>query len=599
MLEWRIRMKQLLELLHDKMEEVFEQAGYDKKYAMVSVSNRPDLCQYQCNGAMAAAKEYKKAPIQIASDVVEKLKDDLLFAKTEAAAPGFINLTVSSRVLAEQAKAMMTEEKFGLEPLAKPKTVIIDYGGPNVAKPLHVGHLRSAIIGESIKRIVRYRGDKIIGDIHLGDWGLQIGLIITELKKRQPELPYFDEAYEGEYPEEAPFTMSDLEEIYPYASAYSKEHEEYLTEAQQATAKLQEGNLGYRALWKHILQISVADLKKNYDRMQVEFDLWKKESDVQSYIPALVEQLKADGLAYESQGALVVDVTEESDKKELPPCIIVKTNGATLYSTTDLATIVEREKLYAPDELIYLADKRQSMHFTQVFRVAKKAGLTPQDTKMEFIGFGTMNGKDGKPFKTRDGGVLRLQTLQEDVSAQVYNKIKENRDYEEEEAKEIAEKVGLAAIKYGDLSNQASKDYIFDMERFTSFEGNTGPYILYTIVRMKSLLAKYANEGGAVEAKGNPDLLLAPENDSETSLYLTLAGFVDVIEAAYEEKAPHKICQFIYELSESFNRFYHENKILGNEDEEKKASYIQLLVLVRNVLEQCITLLGFSAPERM
>lgn len=592
-------MKQLLELLHDKMEEVFEQAGYDKKYAMVSVSNRPDLCQYQCNGAMAAAKEYKKAPIQIASDVVEKLKDDLLFAKTEAAAPGFINLTVSSRVLAEQAKAMMTEEKFGLEPLAKPKTVIIDYGGPNVAKPLHVGHLRSAIIGESIKRIVRYRGDKIIGDIHLGDWGLQIGLIITELKKRQPELPYFDEAYEGEYPEEAPFTMSDLEEIYPYASAYSKEHEEYLTEAQQATAKLQEGNLGYRALWKHILQISVADLKKNYDRMQVEFDLWKKESDVQSYIPALVEQLKADGLAYESQGALVVDVTEESDKKELPPCIIVKTNGATLYSTTDLATIVEREKLYAPDELIYLADKRQSMHFTQVFRVAKKAGLTPQDTKMEFIGFGTMNGKDGKPFKTRDGGVLRLQTLQEDVSAQVYNKIKENRDYEEEEAKEIAEKVGLAAIKYGDLSNQASKDYIFDMERFTSFEGNTGPYILYTIVRMKSLLAKYANEGGAVEAKGNPDLLLAPENDSETSLYLTLAGFVDVIEAAYEEKAPHKICQFIYELSESFNRFYHENKILGNEDEEKKASYIQLLVLVRNVLEQCITLLGFSAPERM
>lgn len=592
-------MKQLLDLLKDRMEEAFGQAGYDKKYAMVSVSNRPDLCQYQCNGAMAAAKEYKKAPIQIASDVVEKLKDNYTFKKTEAVAPGFINLTVSGEVLAEQAKAMMTEEKFGLEPLTEPKTVIIDYGGPNVAKPLHVGHLRSAIIGESIKRIVRFRGDKIIGDIHLGDWGLQIGLIITELKKRQPELPYFDEAFEGEYPEEAPFTMSDLEEIYPYASAYSKEHEEYLTEAQQATAKLQEGNRGYRALWNHILQISVADLKKNYDRMQVEFDLWKKESDVQSYIPALVEQLKADGLAYESQGALVVDVTEESDKKELPPCIIVKTNGATLYSTTDLATIVEREKLYAPDELIYLADKRQAMHFTQVFRVAKKAGLTPQETKMEFIGFGTMNGKDGKPFKTRDGGVLRLQTLQQDVCEQVYEKMKENRGYEEAEAREIAEKVGLAAIKYGDLSNQASKDYIFDMERFTSFEGNTGPYILYTMVRIKSLLGKYEKDGGAVEAKGNPGLLLPPENDSETSLYLTLAGFVNMIEAAYEEKAPHKICQYIYELSESFNRFYHENKILGNEDEAKKVSYIQLLVLVRNVLEQCITLLGFSAPERM
>ena len=599
MLEWRITMKQLLDLLKDRMEEAFGQAGYDKKYAMVSVSNRPDLCQYQCNGAMAAAKEYKKAPIQIASDVVEKLKDNYTFKKAEAVAPGFINLTVSGEVLAEQAKAMMTEEKFGLEPLTEPKTVIIDYGGPNVAKPLHVGHLRSAIIGESIKRIVRFRGDKIIGDIHLGDWGLQIGLIITELKKRQPELPYFDEAFEGEYPEEAPFTMSDLEEIYPYASAYSKEHEEYLTEAQQATAKLQEGNRGYRALWNHILQISVADLKKNYDRMQVEFDLWKKESDVQSYIPALVEQLKADGLAYESQGALVVDVTEESDKKELPPCIIVKTNGATLYSTTDLATIVEREKLYAPDELIYLADKRQAMHFTQVFRVAKKAGLTPQETKMEFIGFGTMNGKDGKPFKTRDGGVLRLQTLQQDVCEQVYEKMKENRDYEEAEAREIAEKVGLAAIKYGDLSNQASKDYIFDMERFTSFEGNTGPYILYTMVRIKSLLGKYEKDGGAVEAKGNPGLLLPPENDSETSLYLTLAGFANMIEAAYEEKAPHKICQYIYELSESFNRFYHENKILGNEDEAKKVSYIQLLVLVRNVLEQCITLLGFSAPERM
>lgn len=592
-------MKQLLDTLKDKLEACFEQAGYDRKYGMVSVSNRPDLCQFQCNGAMAAAKEYKKAPIQIATDVVEQLKEDSVFEKAEAVAPGFINLTVSGETLAEQAKGMMTEDKFGLEPLTSPKTVIIDYGGPNVAKPLHVGHLRSAVIGESIKRIVRYRGDKIIGDIHLGDWGLQIGLIITELKKRQPELPYFDEAYEGEYPEEAPFTMSDLEEIYPYASAYSKEHEDYLKEAQQATADLHKGVRGYRALWNHVLQISLPDLQKNYDKLQVEFDLWKKESDVQSYIPALVEKLKADKLAYESQGALVVDVTEESDKKELPPCIIVKSNGATLYSTSDLATIMEREKLYAPDELIYLADKRQSMHFTQVFRVAKKAGLIAPETQIEFIGFGTMNGKDGKPFKTRDGGVLRLQTLQHDVNEQVYEKMKENRDYEEEEAREIAEKVGLAAIKYGDLSNQASKDYIFDMERFTSFEGNTGPYILYTIVRMKSLLGKYKKEGGNVEEKGNPELLLAPESESETNLYLTLAGFVGMIETAYEEKAPHKVCQYIYELSESFNRFYHENKILGNENETKKVSYIQLIVLVKNVLEQCIALLGFSAPERM
>lgn len=592
-------MKKLVDTLKDIMEAGFEQAGYDKKYGFVTVSNRPDLCQYQCNGAMAAAKEYKKAPIQIAGDVVEILKEDSAFEKIEAVNPGFINITVGGELLREVGVKMMSEDKFGLVTPETPKSVVLDYGGPNVAKPLHVGHLRSAVIGESVKRIYRYMGDKIVGDVHLGDWGLQIGLIITEVKKRQPELPYFDESFSGEYPEEAPFTISDLEEIYPYASGYSKEHEDYLLEAQQATAKLQDGDAGYRALWNHILNVSIADLKKNYEKLNVEFDLWKKESDAQPYIPDMVEKMKEDGLAYMSEGALVVDVTEESDKKELPPCIIVKSNGATLYATTDLATIVEREKLFHPDEIIYLADKRQTMHFTQVFRVAKKAGLTGENTKLTFIGFGTMNGKDGKPFKTRDGGVLRLETLREDTNAEVYKKMKENRDYEDETAKEIAEKVGLAAIKYGDLSNQASKDYIFDLERFTSFEGNTGPYILYTIVRIKSLLGKYEQAGGTVCEKGEPDKLLAPENESETGVYLTLSKFADTMEAAYSDKAPHKICQFIYELSESFNRFYHENKILANEDENRKAAYIQLLVLVKNVLEQCIDLLGFSAPDKM
>lgn len=592
-------MKKLTEQLEEIVKIGFERAGYDKKYGFISVSNRPDLCQYQCNGAMAAAKEYHKAPIQIAGDVVEGLKKNSAFEKIEAVNPGFINITVSGELLRQAGIQMMTQERFGLERPAEPRSVVIDYGGPNVAKPLHVGHLRSAIIGESIKRIYRYMGDHIVGDVHLGDWGLQIGLIITELKKRQPELPYFDAGFEGEYPVEAPFTISDLEEIYPYASGYSKEHEDYLTEAQEATVSLQEGNRGYRALYDHILNVSIADLKKNYEKLNVEFDLWKKESDAQPYIPEMVEKMKAEGLAYMSEGALVVDVTEEGDKKELPPCIILKSNGASLYSTTDLATIVEREKLFAPEEIIYLADKRQTMHFTQVFRVAKKAGLTSDDTELAFIGFGTMNGKDGKPFKTRDGGVLRLETLREDTSAEVYKKIRENRDYEEAEAREIAEKVGLAAIKYGDLSNQASKDYIFDMERFTSFEGNTGPYILYTIVRIKSLLAKYEQAGGRVSPAGEPEKLLVPVQDSETGLYLTLCKFADTMEAAYSERAPHKICQFIYELSESFNHFYHENKILANEDEERKASYIQLLVLVKNVLEQCIELLGFSAPDRM
>lgn len=592
-------MKKIIDVLQEVMEGGFEQAGYDKKFGFVTVSNRPDLCQYQCNGAMAAAKQYKMAPFQIAEKVVEAVKENDIFEKIEMVKPGFINITVSGKLLVDFGKAMMTEEKFGIPAPEKERTVVIDYGGANVAKPLHVGHLRPAIIGESVKRICRFMGDKVIGDVHLGDWGLQIGLIINEVRHRQPELPYFDADFTGEYPKEAPFTISDLEQIYPHASGYAKEHEDYMQEAQQITAQLQEGHPGYIALWQHILSVSIEDLKKNYDKLDVHFDLWKKESDAQPYIPDMVEKMKADGLAYMSEGALVVDVTEEGDKKELPPCLIVKSNGASLYATTDLATIVEREKLFQPDEIIYLADKRQSLHFTQVFRVAKKAKITRPEVGLVFIGFGTMNGKDGKPFKTRDGGVLRLQALREQINEEVYKKMMENRDYEETEAREISETVGLAALKYGDLSNQASKDYIFDIERFASFEGNTGPYILYTIVRIKSLLAKYSQNGGSVTEKGEAEKLMTSDSRSEINLYLTLAKFGDMMEAAYNEKAPHKICQFIYELSENFNHFYHENSILANENEEQKASYIQLLILVKNVLEQCIDLLGFQAPEKM
>lgn len=592
-------MKKIIDVLQEVMEGGFEQAGYDKKFGFVTVSNRPDLCQYQCNGAMAAAKQYKMAPFQIAEKVVEAVKENDIFEKIEMVKPGFINITVSGKLLVDFGKAMMTEEKFGIPAPEKERTVVIDYGGANVAKPLHVGHLRPAIIGESVKRICRFMGDKVIGDVHLGDWGLQIGLIINEVRHRQPELPYFDADFTGEYPKEAPFTISDLEQIYPHASGYAKEHEDYMQEAQQITAQLQEGHPGYIALWQHILSVSIEDLKKNYDKLDVHFDLWKKESDAQPYIPDMVEKMKADGLAYMSEGALVVDVTEEGDKKELPPCLIVKSNGASLYATTDLATIVEREKLFQPDEIIYLADKRQSLHFTQVFRVAKKAKITRPEVGLVFIGFGTMNGKDGKPFKTRDGGVLRLQALREQINEEVYKKMMENRDYEETEARKISETVGLAALKYGDLSNQASKDYIFDIERFASFEGNTGPYILYTIVRIKSLLAKYSQNGGSVTEKGEAEKLMTPDSRSEINLYLTLAKFGNMMEAAYNEKAPHKICQFIYELSENFNHFYHENSILANENEEQKASYIQLLILVKNVLEQCIDLLGFQAPEKM
>ena len=412
-------MKKILDLITEEMEQAFADAGYEKELARVTLSNRPDLCEYQCNGAMAGAKKYHKAPIMIAEEVVAKIPENGYISGAEAVKPGFINLKTNPAAVADYLNQMEADEKLGVEEVENPKTIVIDYGGPNVAKPLHVGHLRSAVIGESVKRICRFMGNKVIGDVHLGDWGLQIGLIITELKKRQPDLPYFDESFTGEYPKEAPFTISDLEEIYPYASGYSKEHEDYLKEAQGATALLQDGNRGYRALWEHVLNVSIADLKKNYDKLDVHFDLWKKESDVQEYIPDMVSKLKEDGFAYESEGALVVDVTEETDKKEIPPCIIVKSNGATLYATTDLATIVEREKLFEPDQIIYLADKRQSLHFTQVFRVAKKSGIAKADTELDFIGFGTMNGKDGKPFKTRDGGVLRLQALREQINDEV------------------------------------------------------------------------------------------------------------------------------------------------------------------------------------
>ena len=577
------------------MKEAFKAAGYDEELARVTLSNRPDLCEYQCNGAMAGAKVYHKAPIMIAKDVVEKLADSKVLEMAEAVNPGFINLKVSGEYMAQYLEEMRNSEKMGVEEAKNPQTMILDYGGPNVAKPLHVGHLRSAIIGESIKRMGRYLGHTVIGDVHLGDWGLQMGLIITELHKRKPELVYFQENYEGEYPAEAPFTISELEEIYPAASGKSKEDEEYKAEALEATHQLQMGNRGYRALWKHILQVSVTDLKKNYANLNVDFDLWNGESSVQDTIAPMVQKLKDQGLAYEDQGAIVVDVKEESDTKEVPPCMILKSDGAALYTTTDLATIVERMEKYNPDEIMYVVDKRQEMHFVQVFRCAKKAGMVKEDTKLTFLGFGTMNGKDGKPFKTREGGVMRLENLIRDINEEMYKKIVDNRSIKEEDARATAKIVGLSAIKYGDLSNQASKDYIFDIERFTSFEGNTGPYILYTTVRIKSILNRYKEEGG------NLDVLkiLAAGSDSEKALMLEASKFNQVITNAYEEKAPHKICSYIYELANAFNRFYHETKILAEEDQAKKESYLALLMLVKNILEACIDMLGFEAPERM
>ena len=588
-------MKKILDLISEEMQQAFDAAGYDSNLGKVTLSNRPDLCEYQCNGAMAGAKLYKKAPIMIANDVAERLADSKIVENVEAVNPGFLNMDLNKEFLAEYLQKMAADEKFGMDMPKSPKKLMIDYGGPNVAKPLHVGHLRSAIIGESIKRIVRYAGHEIIGDIHLGDWGLQMGLIITELQERQPELVYFDENYEGEYPKEAPFTISELEEIYPTASGKSKEDEAYKEKAMQATFKLQSGVRGYRALWNHILAVSVADLKKNYANLNVEFDLWKGESDVHDVIPQMAEYMKKEGYAYVSEGALVVDVKEETDTKEIPPCMILKSDGASLYTTTDLATIMERMKEYNPDKIIYLTDKRQSLHFEQVFRCARKTKLVKPETELLHIGFGTMNGKDGKPFKTRDGGVMRLEHLLADINAEMYRKMTDGREMDAEEAKQTAKIVALSAVKYGDLSNQASKDYVFDIDRFTSFEGDTGPYILYTIVRIKSILAKYVQSGASLEGI----TIQTPDTKHQKDLMIEISKFNAMMENAYEESAPHKICAYIYDLCNAFNSFYHETKIMAEEDEAKKAGYIALLVLCKNILETCIDLLGFEAPERM
>ena len=582
-------MEQILDIITEKMQAAFEEAGYDRAYGRVTVSNRPDLCEYQCNGALAAAKQYHCAPIKIAQAVVEKLNAED-YSLVEAVNPGFINLKLSGHFLKEYLETMRTAPKFGAAQIGAGKTVVVDYGGANVAKPLHIGHLRPAIIGESLKRLYKYLGYNAIGDVHLGDWGLQMGLIIAELSERQPELPYFDPNFEGEYPKEAPFTVTDLEEIYPTASA-KKADPEFSHKAHQATLELQQGRRGYRALWRHIMNVSVADLKKNYDNLDVHFEKWLGESDADPYIPPMVEDMKKRGIAIPSEGAWVIPVAQEGDKKEMPPCILVKSDGSSIYATTDLATLVQRMQDWHPDKVLYVTDKRQNLHFEQVFRAARKAGIVPDTTELEHVGFGTMNGKDGKPFKTRDGGVLRLETLISDMTDFVRAKVVENRIVEPEEVEPTTAKIAMAALKYGDLSNQPTKDYNFDMERFAAFEGNTGPYILYTIVRIKSILSRYG------EWENLP--IQEPANDYAKDLMLAITKFGPALEGALKTSSPNLICAYIYELAGCVNKFYHETPILKEEDETVKAGHIALIGLAKNILEASIDLLGFHAPEKM
>ena len=600
-------MEKVLEIISKEVGDAFEAAGYERELGRVTISNRPDLCEYQCNGAMSGAKKYGKAPFIIADDVAARLQDNEMFEKVESVKPGFLNITVSGDFVRGYVVRMLHEKHLGVSMPGHAPTIILDYGGANVAKPLHVGHLRPAIIGEAVKRILKYTGNNVIGDIHMGDWGLQMGLIITELKERHPELPYFDPNHEGPFPKEPPFTIQELADIYPIASGKTKVRDDASDEekkaaadfkaaALEATKRMQDGDKAYRAIWHHIMNVSIPDLKKNYDSLNVHFDLWKGESDVHDIIPSMVDYMKSHDYAHESQGALVVDVAQESDTKEMPPCIILKSDGAALYATTDLATIQERMKEYHPDAIYYFTDKRQALHFEQVFRTAKKTRLTLPETDLRFVGNGTMNGPDGKPFKTREGGVMHLESLVQEINEKMYNRVKEsNPDMPDDEAKATAKKIALSALKYGDLSNQPAKDYIFDIDKFTSFEGDTGPYILYTIVRIKSILKKYEAEGkSAKDAK-----LDNPDSDAMKNLMLLLTRFADSVESAAADLAPNRICAYIYDLSNAFNSFYHGTKILAEEDENKKESYIALLNVSLKVLETGIDLLGFDAPERM
>ncbi len=583
-------MEKVLDIISKKMEQAFADAGYDAQYGRVTASNRPDLCEYQCNGALAAAKAYKCAPIQIAQAVAQKL-DGNDFSMIDAVMPGFINLKVSDTFLQQYLETMRTAEDFGVNKLGQGKTVVVDYGGPNVAKPLHIGHLRSAIIGESLKRLYKFFGYNAIGDIHLGDWGLQMGLIIAELQERQPDLVYFDLEYAGEYPAEPPFTISQLEEIYPAAAAKKKVDEAFGEKAHTATYELQNGRRGYRALWKHIMNVSLTDMRKIYNDLDVHFESWLGESDADPYIPNMIADMKERGLAVQSEGAWVIPVAEETDKKEVPPCILVKSDGSAIYATTDLATMVQRMQDFNPDKMFYITDKRQGLHFEQVFRAAKKSGIVPATTELEHLGFGTMNGKDGKPFKTRDGGVMRLEMLIQEMTDFVRAKVVENKIVAEDAVEQTTKQIAMAALKYGDLSNQPTKDYVFDMDRFAAFEGNTGPYILYTIVRIKSILSRY----GAWE-----NLSIVPAaNNYAKDLMLAITKLAPNLENALRTSSPNVICAYIYELAGCVNKFYHETRILSEEDKTLQAGYIALIALAKRILEQCIALLGFSAPDKM
>lgn len=586
-------MSSLVQTLSQIVGDVFVSLDLPAEFGAVRVSDRPDLAQFQCNGAMAAAKQAKKNPRAVAEAVVEKLQTNPLFSKIEIAGPGFINLNITDDMLAGHLVGISHDDRCGVAPLAHGETVVLDYGGPNVAKSMHVGHLRSSIIGDSVRRMMKFGGYHTLGDIHMGDWGTMIGMVIDEMALRHPDWIYFDAAFTGPYPETSPFDMAELEIVYPFASSLCKENEERMESARLTTVELQKGRPGYRAFWRHIVNVSIESMKVNFASLNVYFDLWKGESDVHHLIAPMADMLKDKGYAVMDDGALVVPVKKNDDQKDIPPLMLYKRDGGVMYGTTDMATLVERMDLYKPAKVVYIVDQRQNLHFEQVFRAARLSGIVPDNVELTFAGFGTMNGTDGKPFKTRAGGVLRLEDLiamgQEKAQARL-DEADLARDASPEERQQIAQMVGIAAIKFADLQNQRHVDYVFDLDRLTSFEGKTGPYILYQAVRIKSLLRK------AGEIKQDVPFRL---EDGDRALALLMTQLPEVFGVAVRNYTPHVLCDYVYRLAQEFSSFYGNCHILSEADEVLKASRLQLCKMALAQIVLVTGLMGIDIPERM
>ncbi len=582
----------ITKILTDKLSAAFAECGYSAELGTVVTSDRPDLCQFQCNGAFAGAKLYHKAPRMIAADAAAKLEGDADLEKVEVVGAGFINITVSDEFLLGYVKQALADENLGIPQAEKPETVVLDYGGPNVAKPLHIGHLRSAVIGEALKRLVRATGRKTISDVHLGDWGLQMGLVMAELQERHPEWACFAEDFDAENFAGVDLDAESLNVIYPFASAKSKENDDFKQKARAVTAKLQKGDPGYTALWREIIRISVADMKKNYENLNVDFDYWYGESDAEKYVPELLDVLNEKGLLHESQGAMVVDVEEESDKITIPPVIIKKSDNSNIYATTDLATLIQREHDFKPDQIWYIVDARQGLHFTQVFRCAKKAGIVPEEVTLAHIGYGTMNGADGKPYKTREGGVMRLADFYNTVYEAALERVSASNFSKDADREDIARKITVATIKFGDLVNYCMKDYVFDMDKFMAPDGKTGSFLLYTIARINSILKKAEGAGEQFDSS-------AVYTDSERDLLLKISLSGEAFALAYREKAPSVICENAYQLASAFSKFYHDNHILTEEDADKKRAWLNICAAVRTVLEKHLDVLGIEPVEMM